>query len=959
MHIDWSRPRVIRVHLFVKIALLASASLLAKRVEADQVTLSPVKDTTIYEGSDPVADGRGYHLFAGFTADHTERRALLAFDVTRSLPPGATVRSATLGLTLTRTQPSTSDVSIHRLLAAWGEGSSRASGNEGGGAPASEGDATWACSAWPADAWNSPGGDFEPSLSATLTVAGTGAYQWTSADLARDVQSFLDQPDTNNGWILVGTGTAKRFDSRESGGTGPTLDVVFDPPPMTGACCFADGGCGESLAGGCDGKFVGTGTACGLGVCPEPVGACCTPDAKATCDEIAVSQCQGSFRGGGTTCDPNPCPVVLTPFVDPLPLPVVATPVDGNAGGAAAYHLKLVQLEQQLHHDLPPTTVWGFDDGHARGYPGPTIEARSGEPIEVTWENDLRGPDGKLLAKHALAVDHCLEGADTDAPRSVIHLHGGHVPPEADGYPEWTLLPGEQKEFDYPNEQRAATLWYHDHAMGITRLNVYMGLAGFYLLRDDEEAALALPHGDHEIPIVIQDRSFNPDGSLRYPAEFEESFFGDNLVVNGKVSPFLHVDHGSYRFRLLNGSTSRTYTLALSNGYYFYLVGNDGGLLPESYPTHSLTLMPGERADIVVEFRYMSDSVVLKNSAVSPFPGGGSGPDLTDVLKFIVDDAPGVSTPVPMSLSKITSLPEKNAARTRDFALDRVNPDDMQPAAMPSDPQCAGSMFEINDHGWDEIDEKPHLGTTEIWRFINHTGITHPMHLHGVSFQVLDRQSGHLSGEDVIPQGDPQQPDPLEAGWKDTVEVGPFEIVRVLVPFDDFAGDFPYHCHLIEHEDHGMMRQYEAVAVCGDGALAKRYEECDDGNRRDGDGCDHACKLETAQSAAGGQAGEMSGAASGTEEAGTGSGAGGAGGETSDEGGSPSAVVAGAPPEQSGTEAPPSSAPARSRHASGGGCALVPVRESDGASGWIALALCRLVTRRRAAARGRRANAYC
>ena len=191
------------------------------------------------------------------------------------------------------------------------------------------------------------------------------------------------------------------------------------------------------------------------------------------------------------------------------------------------------------------------------------------------------------------------------------------------------------------------------------------------------------------------------------------------------------------------------------------------------------------------------------------------------------------------------------------------------------------------------------------------------------------------------------RPDPNEAGWKDTVQVGPFEIVRVLVPFDDFAGDFPYHCHLIEHEDHGMMRQYEAVAVCGDGALAKRYEQCDDGNKRDGDGCDHTCRLETANSAPGGQAGETSAAAGESNEAGTGSGAGGAGSGVSNEGGSPNAPAAGASTEPPSAEAPRSSSPARRGHAGGGACTFAPGLQSNTASAWIALGVCLVAYRRR------------
>jgi spore coat protein A len=837
----WFGPR----HRSVILSAACSAGFVAvvtspTRARADEVTLFASKDTTIYEEDGSLSNGAGAHFFSGLNARDMRRRALVAFDVERSVPAGATVTNVELHLILTRTQPGTTTITLHRLLAAWGEGSSRAPGNEGGGGPATEGDATWIYSDWPNMRWQTPGADFVATPSASLDVRDVGEYVWTSPELTSDVQMFLDQPTLNQGYILIGddepTAVSKRFESRESALDGPRLLVTFDPPPATGACCFADGSCGETLAPGsdCAGTYAGSGTTCDPGTCPEPVGACCTADALATCELVTASECaSGTWRGGGTSCDPDPCPVILTPFVDPLPIPAVATPVAGSSGGKASYHIKQVQLEQRLHRDLPPTTVWGFDDGVVRGYPGPTIEARSGAPIEMTWQNDLRDASGRLLEKHALAVDHCLDGADSDAPRTVVHLHGGHVAQASDGYPEWTLLPGEQTQYEYPNEQRAATIWYHDHAMGITRLNVYMGLAGFYLIRDDEEEALKLPSGAYEIPLAIQDRSFNPDGSLRYPAAWQDGFYGENIVVNGKVSPYLEVDAGQYRLRLLNGSTSRTYTLSLSDGTYFYQIGNDGGLLPAAEPTYSVTISPGERADIVLDFRYTEHSVVLKNSAPAPFPSGG-GVVPTDVLKFVVGDTPGYYHFIPTKLSRVSPLAETDAVRTRDLVIETTG-----------DAMCGSNMWSINGKMWDEISEKPQLGTSEIWRFVNRSGITHPMHLHSLFFQVLDRQTFGVEGDEIVPRGEPQAPDPSETGWKDTVKVGPFEIVRVIAHFDDFAGRYPYHCHLIEHEDHGMMRQFETVAVCGDGALAHHYEECDDGNRRDGDGCDHSCRIET------------------------------------------------------------------------------------------------------------------
>src|SRR4030095_11319127 len=205
------------------------------------------------------------------------------------------------------------------------------------------------------------------------------------------------------------------------------------------------------------------------------------------------------------------------------------------------YTMRVREVSQQLHSQLPPTRVWGYGStATGATYPGPTILASSGNPVTVTGVNDLRDAQGNLRTTHYLAVDLCMKGPDTEGAtaRIVTHLHGGHVPPESDGYPENTLLPGEQATYVYPNNQQAGTLWYHDHAMGITRLNVIMGLAGFYLIRDPVAHAPGLPCGAYEIPLAIQDRSFHPDGTLKYPAMWMEHFEGDAMLVNGKVWPY-------------------------------------------------------------------------------------------------------------------------------------------------------------------------------------------------------------------------------------------------------------------------------------------------------------------------------------------------------------------------------------------------------------------------------------
>jgi cysteine-rich repeat protein len=856
-------------------ALLASADALsAGRARADEVTVAASMDTTLYEQDGALSNARGTRFFVGLTGTRSRRRALLAFDIARALPPGAKVREVELRVLVSRGQLGAVDIALHRMLKPWGEAGSRASGGEGGGGTADVGDATWTHQRWPSAPWDSPGGDFAAPASTRFTVDALGPYSATGSGLVNDVQAFLDDPERNYGWVLVGDddpgSVAKRFESRENAGAaGPTLVITYDPPAVpVGACCASDGGCSVTLDPGtsCAGDYRGAGTSCGPDACPPPVGACCQRTAAATCTPLTQVACggTGTWLGGGASCEPNPCPVVLTPFVDPLPLPAPARPVAGSAGRAASYRLRAVQRSQQLHRDLPPTKVWGYaDDDGAGGYPGPTIEARSGEPVDVEWVNDLRSAGGAPLTEHALPVDTCLHGAHDSSPRTVVHLHGGVVPSEFDGQPEATLLPGEHTRYSYPNDQVAATLWYHDHAVGITRLNVIMGLAGFYLVRDDAEDALGLPAGEFEVPLAIQDRSFWPDGQFRYPERWQESFFGDVPVVNGKVAPYLEVARGKYRLRLLNGSTSRTYTLSMSDGRPFMQIGSDGGLLPKPVAAGKLTLAPGERADVVVDFEFAEADVILRNSAPAPYPVGGEAV-LDDIMKFVITDRPGHRRPLPKELAKLTAPRPDDAVLTRELVLDRAE----------SNPCGDAAMWMINGLEWHDVTEQPRLGTSELWRFVNRTGISHPMHLHGLFFRVLSRQRFRVDGERLVTLASPAAPPRSEQGWKDTVRVDPFETVELLASFDDFPGRFPYHCHLIEHEDHGMMRQYEALAVCGDGALARRVEACDDGNTTDGDGCSAQCEVEPADAGAL----SPSGGAAGRQGGGCGVGNGGAGG---------------------------------------------------------------------------------
>ncbi|MCB1246748.1 MAG: multicopper oxidase family protein, partial [Acidimicrobiia bacterium] len=409
-------------------------------------------------------------------------------------------------------------------------------------------------------------------------------------------------------------------------------------------------------------------------------------------------------------------------------------------------------------------------------------------------ENGIRRTD------HLVDVDLCPHGAE-NLPKTVTHLHGGHVPAAVDGYPEHTFLPGQSETYVYPNNQQASTLWYHDHSLGITRLNVYAGMAAFYLVRDANELALDLPTGEFEIPMAFQDRSFNPDGSLLYPSAWQQHFFGDFQLVNGKVWPYVEVKRAKYRFRWLAGANARTYSISFDNGMSFELIGVEGGFIESPITLTEITLGPAERADVIVDFSQFAPGteIILQNSAPAPYPAG-SGDPVPNLMKFIVTADTGPTPPTPTSLTTIEQLDINDAVAFREFELTRDN----------NDP-CTGSVWLINGLGWNDITEIVDLGTTEVWDFINPSGIMHPMHMHLVFFQVVERQPFDVIDGEIVPVGDPLPPGPEEQGWKDTVKVGPNEIVRVIARFEDYTGLYAYHCHILEHEDHEMMRQFKVV----------------------------------------------------------------------------------------------------------------------------------------------------
>ena len=489
----------------------------------------------------------------------------------------------------------------------------------------------------------------------------------------------------------------------------------------------------------------------------------------------------------------------LEPFVDALPIPTVARPdglrasPDDTAINLPYYRIPLRPMQIQVHRDLRRTYVWGYGSSS----PGPTIETRSGQGLLVEWVNELP-------AKHFLPIDHSLHGAGLDQPevRAVTHVHGARVPPESDGYPEHWSVPGQSALCYYPSRQDAATLWYHDHAMGINRLNVYAGLYGLFIVRDDVEDALSLPAGRYDIPLLLCDRMFDQQAQLYYPlseqpgARWMPELFGDATLVNGKLSPYLTVEARRYRFRLINASNSRSYYLALSNGQPFEQIGSDQGLLPAPVPVATLALAPGERADIIVDFSAANgQTILLKNDALS-------------VMQFRVSrEAAHDTSSTPKSLRAVPRIPESEAVKTRLLTLDENR-----------DPKGNSTGLLLNATPWDApVSESAVIDTVEIWNLINLTDDIHPIHLHLVRFQILDRRKfdtfAYQNAQGLRYIGAPIPPEPNEAGWKDTVRANPGVVTRIIVRFEGYVGRYVWHCHILEHEDNEMMRPYEIVAA--------------------------------------------------------------------------------------------------------------------------------------------------
>lgn len=526
-------------------------------------------------------------------------------------------------------------------------------------------------------------------------------------------------------------------------------------------------------------------------------------------------------------------------FIYPLPVPAI---IDARGGGS--FTLSVSQFQQDLGLVDPVTgqpmltKVWGYNGS----YPGPTILARKNFPVDILWENKLI--NGGAPLPHLFPVDTsvlwALSGRSDWRALGVpivTHLHGGHSESASDGLPEAWFTPNfaltgsgfVKKVLHYNNDQEAATLWYHDHAMGITRLNVYAGLAGYYLLTDENERRLQsenkLPAAPYDIGLAIQDRLFTTDGQLYYAVMPETSgapeesimpeFFGNVILVNGKAWPVLEVEPRPYRFRILNGSDSRFYDLFFRGNLNFIQIGTDDGLLPSPVNLPKLLMGTGERRDVIIDFsdrKLWGKTIVLENNAKTPFPKGTTvDPKTTGRIMAFKVTKP-LNTAYPLTVLPSTLRPPIASLQTdlpaRKLILFESTDEYGRLKTM------LGTVEEGIKNFTDPITENIRQHSTEIWEIYNETPDAHPIHLHQVHMQLVNRQRFKASvdmesgkPENIRLLGPEKRPAADEAGWKDTYVMYPGEVTRVIATFD-LPGLYVWHCHILSHEDHEMMRPY-------------------------------------------------------------------------------------------------------------------------------------------------------
>ncbi|MEE3718573.1 multicopper oxidase family protein [Tumidithrix elongata RA019] len=415
-----------------------------------------------------------------------------------------------------------------------------------------------------------------------------------------------------------------------------------------------------------------------------------------------------------------------------------------------------VEILPELHTD-----IWSYNGI----IPGPTIRQQ----------------------RDRLSVVRFINNLDIDTS---IHLHGMASLPQYDGYASDLIPPGYYKDYHYPNN-RASTLWYHDHAVHHTSRNVYMGLAGMYIVEDDVERDLPLPKGEYEVSLILQDKKFTKDGTLIFDDHREKGIYGDVSLVNGVPWPRMEVANRKYRFRVLNGGGSRTYQLSLSTGDDLIVIGSDAGLLSAPVRTKTLRIGMAERYGFIIDFsKYpVGTKVILKNNIL--LSNLDTDDRTTEIMCFEVTRQETDDSSIPDKLRLVQPIPISSAVKTRTFRFDR-----------------GGGQWYINGKTWEpkRVDADPGLNDVEIWNFVNPGGgWIHPVHVHLVDLQMLDRNG--------------MPPLSYERGWKDVFVVGENQTVRVIAQYGPHKGKYMMHCHNIVHEDHDMMTQFE-VGKGGDSPLS-------------------------------------------------------------------------------------------------------------------------------------------
>lgn len=549
----------------------------------------------------------------------------------------------------------------------------------------------------------------------------------------------------------------------------------------------------------------------------------------------------------------------LCKYVTPLTIPNTIDTSDGKLLDIGSYKIK-----QQMHRDLNATTLYAYGTSKdTASSPGPTLIAQKNKKTVIRWTNHIDDASMCASKEICLPVDETLDIAQPkEGVANVVHVHGAMVSSFYDGHPEawhtsakfgYVGMEFVNNTHEYPNEQDATGLWYHDHTMGITRLTVFAGLAGMYIIRDTDGAEkhfADLLQGTPEVPLVLDDKLFHPDGALNYPGigdnpgehpEWMPEFFGSHILVNGKVWPYMNVEPRMYRFRVLDAANARFFTLKFwvldsvtrkpLRQLPFSIIGSDQGYLNKPVTLKSYRMGPGERAHMLVDFSSlpMNATVVMQNHAPAPFPSGDAA-DLNTgkVMKFVVNMARSAdAAPIKMP-ARFNRIPAVNTSRSVNSGLGRIITLTERESLTNGNPlhsYMEGRTWAAPTTIW------PRTGTMEKWTIINFTVDMHPIHIHLVPHRVLSRQkfNHHAFGKKRCSfedgsclVGKAYGPHASEAGWKDTTQCSPGHVTTMLLDFRgtdgrNFSFDatkgpgYVIHCHILAHEDNEMMRPFEML----------------------------------------------------------------------------------------------------------------------------------------------------